>query len=68
MDYEDGIDLIDKANEKVLEYKLFLRWIPYQDNISFDDFKNRLISSTKKENKEEILDKVRKILEMKVGE
>jgi hypothetical protein len=68
MDFEDGIELINKAGEKSLEDKMFLRWIPYQESIGFFDFKNGLLSSSKKESKDEILDKVKKILELKVGE
>lgn len=66
--FEDGIDLINKASDKSLEDKMFLRWIPYQESISFYDFKNGLLSSMKKESKDEILHKVKKILELKVGE
>ncbi|MDF2948160.1 MAG: hypothetical protein K0R07_170 [Sedimentibacter sp.] len=67
-DFEDGIKLIDKAEEKTTESKMFLRWIPYQETISFNDFKNGLYSSVKKESKEKILNKVKGILDMKVGE
>lgn len=68
MNFGDGIELINKASEKNLEDKLFLRWIPYQESISFVDFKNGLLSSIKRESKNVILDRVKKILEMKVGE
>lgn len=74
MDFEDGIDLINKAGEKSVEDKLFLRWLPYQMNVSFDDFKNELMSNLnavvkgKDETKEEILANVKKIFGKKAGE
>lgn len=68
LEFEDGVKLINKAEEKDTEYKIFLRWVPYQEVINFEDFKKEIFSYVKKESKEEILNKVKGILDMKVGE
>lgn len=73
MDYEDGIKQINKATEKSVEDKLFLRWIiSHQLTVSFDDFKNQLMTNMNtangSESKEEILANLRKIFMKKVGE
>lgn len=73
MDFEDGINQINKATEKSVEDKLFLRWITLnQLTVSFDDFKNQLKTNMNavngSESKEEILANVRKIFMKKAGE
>lgn len=75
LDFEDGIEQINKAEEKSNEDKLFLRWaIRYEVNFSFNDFKNKIKENTnvsindKGECKEEILANVRSIFKKKVGE
>jgi len=73
LDFEDGIEQINKAEEKSNEDKLFLRWvIGYQVNLSFNDFKGKIkentnVSNNKNECKEEILANVRNIFKKKVG-
>lgn len=52
---------------RINEERLFKRWLPFQTEMSFEDFKNRLsINSNKKldnRNSKEILNNVKNILE-----
>ena len=71
MNYRDGIELINKAYEKQIDEKLYLRWIAKYDHISFDDFKAQMTSTAVAETKteEEILEDVSDILkEFKWGD
>lgn len=47
--------LVD-ARKKDLDDKLFIRWIPYQEAISFDDFKRDLMPGPQKPTEEILKD------------
>lgn len=52
-DLEDAISLIDYAFRQQDEERMFLRWVVGpQYEMSFDDFKNRLVPSKPKSEKE----------------
>lgn len=42
LDYETGMELINKCQEQKIEEQIFQRWIPYQGQISFEEFKKEL--------------------------
>lgn len=73
MPFEDGIELLSKGAEKEQEKILIQRWIAnyerpaYEEGISYEEFIKKINIKTsgdvgKKESKEEILNKVIKIL------
>lgn len=62
-----ALDIIDALFERKNEEKMFQRWIVYQSEMSFEEFKNKL-GNTKnnkydKRSSKEILNNVKKILE-----
>lgn len=55
--------MINRAFDQEEEEKLFARWIPYQGQFGFEDFKQMLRkSNTKPKTDEEIMDDVNAIL------
>lgn len=54
LDIEEAFSLVDYAREQVENDLLFTRWIPYQDRMGFEEFKNEI---KKKVNSENISDK-----------
>lgn len=42
LEIEDGIRLIEKAMDEEKEEKLFQRWIPFQSEMPYDEFKRQL--------------------------
>lgn len=62
-----ALDIIDALFERKNEEKMFQRWIVYQSEMSFEEFKNKLgnIKNNKydKRSSKEILNNVKKILE-----
>lgn len=62
--FVDGFELIKFAWDKEIEDKIFTRWIPYQDRIGFEEFKDQLTQNSRVDtrSKEEILDSVKDIL------
>lgn len=71
-EYKIGIEIIKKAYEKQNEEKMFQRWLAgYEKEIGFEEFKSKLVGEIETEyypediTKEEILEKVKAILEMR---
>ena len=69
MDYQDGIEIITYATDKVEEELLFLRWVAlYQSSMTFEEFIKNIDYKREEKNREqnmnvdEILDKVQKII------
>lgn len=66
LDFKTFIELVNKALQEKQEDILIQRWIPYQSEISFTDFKNKLIKvkHTTRDTRtgKEILDQVENIL------
>ena len=66
LDFKTFIELVNKALQQKQEDILIQRWIPYQSEISFMDFKDKLIKvkHTTKDTRtgKEILDQVENIL------
>mgnify|MGYP000064226123 FL=1 len=62
-----ALDIIDALFERKNEEKMFQRWIVYQSEMSFEEFKNKLgnIKNNKydKRSSKEILNNVKNILE-----
>lgn len=67
MDFDVGYEMFTEAVRKKTDDRLFLRWcISYQTEMSFDDFKARLMPK-KEEKVDEVYDKVSKIMEAMHG-
>ena len=47
MDIDDLSRQIDIATERSRDDKIWERWLPYQDQISFDEFKKQVVNSPK---------------------
>lgn len=68
MDFHKGILFFYKAQEKVNDDKMYLRWVSggYDQQVPFNEFKNELMKAGAKpeDNRtaEDILDTVRKII------
>lgn len=69
LDYEFGIDLILQAKKETAEEMLYQRWLlGYEKVMSLDEFKNKVLELSvqnpkKNETTDEILDKVKGILD-----
>ena len=67
LDFLDAVKLIEAMTERRMDDYLFQRWIPYQDQMSFDDFKSQTVKSKESRldtrSSEEILNTVKQILE-----
>lgn len=66
MDMDDLGRQIDIATERSRDDKIWERWLPYQDQISFDEFKKQVVNSlrSKKDDRkaEDILLHVKKLM------
>lgn len=61
LEFELGMELIEKCEEQRIEEQIFMRWIPYQGQISFEEFKKELVPSRKEQDNrtaEEIIDSI----------
>ena len=45
LDFLDAAEIIKAMNERRMDDYLFERWIPYQDQMSFDDFKSQTVKN-----------------------
>jgi hypothetical protein len=67
LDIEECFSLVDYAYQQADEELLFTRWIPYQGEISFGEFKNKIKEKANSENisdkkEEEIYQEVESII------
>ena len=63
-EFQKAVKVVSKAYEKESDEKLFLRWIPYQGEYSFEMFKRQLMVVVEDEGKSEsaILEDVKEII------
>lgn len=59
---DDSIPLLSFGFEREEDDKIFARWLPLQDVISFDDFKESLIRRTVLKSNREIMKDVNEII------
>ncbi len=63
MDHSDGFAIYNKAFDRKVEEKLFMRWVfGYQHAMGFDEFKARC-KPVEQKSAEEVYDKVKGIME-----
>lgn len=71
MDFLEAQSLILAMTERVADEKIFLRWIPYQADISFEEFKSQLKTNsptfTSNKSTDEIMLDVKNILNQMQG-
>lgn len=68
MEADESVPLLTFAFEREDDDRIFARWLPLQDVISFDDFKASLIRKTALKSKREIMADVNKIIAASVKE
>ena len=66
LNFLDAAETIKAMNERRMDDYLFERWIPYQDQMSFDDFKSQTLKNKESRidnrSAKEILQSVKKII------
>lgn len=71
LDFLDAAEIIKAMNERRMDDYLFERWIPYQDQMSFDDFKSQTVKNKESRidnrSAKEILQSVKKIIDSAHG-
>lgn len=71
LDFLDATEIIKAMNERRMDDYLFKRWIPYQDQMSFDDFKSQTVKNKESRidnrSAKEILQSVKKIIDSAHG-
>lgn len=59
---DDSVPLLSFGFEREEDYRIFARWLPLQDVISYDDFKESLIRKTVLKSNREIMKDVNEII------